>query len=119
MLRLQSMQHFHEIETVDEVRNLIAASLDKDEAGAFWLHRDGTCELAIFLNGVLAAVYCDTDGAWSHTPGQPEDAYAQFRLENGQVDEFPLSQCVSIEDGIVAFLETAASRTLSPRIAWL
>ena len=118
MLRLQSMQHFHEIETIDQVRHLIAASLDKDGVGAFWLQRDGTCELALFLNGDLAAVYRDTDCAWSHTPGQPEEVYSQFSLENGQVDEFPLSQCVSIDDGIAAFLETAASQALSSRIAW-
>jgi len=118
MLRLQSMQQFHDIETIDEVRDLIARLVDEDGVGAFWLHRDGNCELALFLNGSFAAVYRGTDGAWSHTPGQPKDQYAQFELENGQVDDFPLSQCVPVEDGIVAFLETGASRTLSTRIAW-
>lgn len=118
MLRLQSMQEFHEVESIDHVRDLISHLVDEDGAGAFWLHRDGACELALFLNGSLAAVYRNTDGAWSHTPGNPEDEYAQFMLENGQIDDFPLSQCVSVSDGIAAFLETADSEALSTRIAW-
>lgn len=112
------MQDFYDVRTIDDVRDLITRLIGEDGAGAFWLHRDGTCELALFLNGSLAAVYRNIDGAWSHTPGESEDKYSHFKLENGQIDDFPLSQCVSSADGIAAFLETADSGLLSPRIAW-
>jgi hypothetical protein len=118
MLRLQSMLDFHDVDRIEDLAALIARLTSPQGTGAFWLHRDGVCELALFLNGSRAAVYRDTDGSWSHTPGGSEDERDQFTLENGQVDDFPLSQCVATDDGIAAFLETAATGNLSARIAW-
>lgn len=113
------MQDFHDVECVADIRNLIDQLLTDSGVGAFWLHRDGNAELALFLNGAHAALYRDTDGAWSNSPSQPDDQFEQFILENGQIDEFPLSQCVPTQLGINAFLDTVNNGTLSPRIEWL
>ena len=118
MLKLQSMQDFHDVNDASNLAGLLERLIAPDGIGAFWLHRDGDCELALFLNGRRAALYRNSDGAWSHTPGASDDDCDQFRLENGQIDDFPLSQCVPTVDGIAAFLDTAMSGELSAKIAW-
>ena len=118
MLKLQSMQDFHDVDDASNLAGLLERLIAPDGTGAFWLHRDGDCELALFLNGRRAALYRDSDGAWSHTPDASDDDCDQFRLENGQIDDFPLSQCVPTVDGIAAFLDTAMSGELSAKIAW-
>jgi len=112
------MQDFHDVDAASDLAGLLERLITPDGTGAFWLHRDGACELALFLNGRRAAVYRDSDGAWSQTPGASDDDCDQFLLENGQIDEFPLSQCVPTVDGIAAFLDTAMTGELSTKIAW-
>ncbi|TWU50671.1 hypothetical protein Poly51_39640 [Rubripirellula tenax] len=118
MLKLQSIQDFHDVSDASELAGLLERLIAPDGTGAFWLHRDGECELALFLNGRRAAVYRSTDGSWSSTPHASDDDCEQFRLENGQIDDFPLSQCVPTADGIAAFLATARTGQLSGNIAW-
>ena len=118
MLQLQSMQDFHDVSDTSELSKLLDSLIESDDTGAFWIHRDGVCELALFLNGHLAVVYRMTDQSWSLTPGASRDESEYFILENGESSEFALSQCVTPDDGIAAFLETAATGELSDKIAW-
>jgi hypothetical protein len=112
------MLDFHDFDRIEDLGPLISRLTSPDGTGAFWLHREGVCEIALFLNGSRAAVYRATDGSWSHTLGASDDEYDQFTLENGQIDDFALSQCVPTADGIAAFLDTAETGELSSRIAW-
>lgn len=113
-IQLQTRAGIQEIGSVYKLREAIESLAEATN----WLLIDDEMVGAFFHNGVYACVYRNSDGAWSHNPNNPGDEFAPFVLENGQLDEFPLSHCLDYDSAMEAFLELARTGELSPKIQW-
>ena len=100
-IRLQTRAGIQDIGSVNELRDAIESLAEATN----WLFIDDEMVGAFFHNGDHACVYRNSDGAWSHNPNNSEDEFAPFVLENGQLDEFPLSHCIDYNSAMDAFLE--------------
>ncbi|GAA5509366.1 hypothetical protein [Novipirellula caenicola] len=113
-IRLQTIAGFHDVESVDHLRDAVESIAEATN----WLFIDDEMIGAFFHNGEHACVYRDSDGAWSHNPENSEDEFAPFVLENGQLDDFPLSHCIEYDAAMDAFIELARTGELSGKIKW-
>lgn len=100
-LKFQSMQDIHDVNDATELAGLLRRLITPNGTVAFWFHRDGNPVVALLLNGRRAAIYRSSDDVWSTTPSYSDDEFDSFMLE---IDQVPLSQCVSPVEGIEAFL---------------
>lgn len=113
-IHIHTIRGPHQVDSVDDLQEVVESICEATN----WLFIDGEMVGAFFNNGEHACVYRNSDGAWSFNPNNPKDQVAPFILENGELDEFPLSHCIDYESAMDAFIELARTGELSTRIQW-
>ena len=106
------------VNDLNELDRLIQELIDTTGDATYWLCNGTEIITGFLFNGEQSTVYRYADLASPINTDVDSDEVVKFTLENGELSEFHLCQCIKYDDAMAAFIHIAKTGELPTNIEW-